>query len=198
MIFDSLTHITQDGGWFDTNIDASTNRLEDELEKNNASGAIISGAPNQNDFCWNYSKNQRDKNLIFAPALMSHNLDDLDVFTDKYDAKLIKLHPRWLDLEVDSEAFQGVLDYCRDKQIIVFLCTVFDRSISLSPTYTLAKIGKNFPDLKIVLVHGGHTDILSVAESIRGNQNIILDLSFTLSRFYDSSIGLDINYLKLI
>ncbi len=75
------------------------------------------------------------------------------------------------------------------------LCTVFNRALSISPTHTLAKISSNFPNLKVIFVHGGHTNLLSVAESIRNNENILLDLSFTLSRYYDSSLGLDINYL---
>jgi len=195
MIFDSLAHITHNGKWFHTEIDASASRLENELKKNKVSGAIISGTPNENDFCLNYIKTQKNKHLIFAPALMSQDIDKLDIFTEKYASRLIKLHPRWLNTDVENKIFQDVLSYCQDNQIIVLLCTVFDRSISQNPTYSLAKISKNFPDLKIIFVHGGNTDILSVAESIRGNQNIILDLSYTLSRFYDSSIGLDINYL---
>lgn len=195
MIFDSLTHVTHNGKWFHTDIDASTRRLENELKKNKVSGAIISGTPNENDFCLSYIKNQKNKNLIFAPALMFEDIDKLDIFTKKYAPRVLKLHPRWLKTDVENKIFQDVLGFCQDSKIIVFLCTVFDRSMSQSPTYSLAKISKNFPDLKIVFVHGGHTNILSIAESIRGNQNIILDLSYTLARFYDSSIGLDINYL---
>lgn len=195
MIFDSLTHVTENGEWFNTNHDATTKRLENELKNNDAIGAIVSGTPHHNDFCYNYCKNHNKYEFHFAPALMVDDFDNLENFINKYKAKLLKLHPRWLNSDVESKKIQNVLAFCEEQKIIVLLCTVFDRALSINPTHTLAKIGQNFPNLKVIFVHGGHTNLLSVAESIRSNDNIFLDLSFTLSRFYDSSLGLDINYL---
>ncbi len=195
MIFDSLTHVTENGTWFNTNHDAGTQRLEEELKNNNVKGALLSGTPYHNDFCYNYCKDNDRYDLHFAPALMDGDLNNLEEFTEKYQAKFLKIHPRWLNADVDSKKIQKIFYFCQEKKIKVLLCTVFNRALSISPTHTLAKISSNFPNLKVIFVHGGHTNLLSVAESIRNNENILLDLSFTLSRYYDSSLGLDINYL---
>ena len=195
MIFDSLAHVTENGKWFDTSHNASTEKFEKELKNNNVQGAIISGSPDQNDFCYNYCKDNHRYELYFAPAIMEKDLDNLEEFTKKYQAKLFKIHPRWLNADVDSKKIQDVFAFCEEKKIKILLCTVFNRALSISPTHTLAKISSNFSDLKVIFVHGGHTNLLSVAESIRSNENVFLDLSFTLSRYFDSSLGLDINYL---
>jgi len=59
----------------------------------------------------------------------------------------------------------------------------------------LQELVGRFPQLTFVLLHGGGSDILHLAEAIRDCRNAFLDISFTLHRYQKSSAALDISYL---
>jgi len=59
----------------------------------------------------------------------------------------------------------------------------------------LHEIVGRFPSLTFVLLHGGGSWILQLAEAIRDCPNAFLDLSFTLTRYRSSSLAVDLSYL---
>jgi predicted TIM-barrel fold metal-dependent hydrolase len=63
------------------------------------------------------------------------------------------------------------------------------------PVDTIHELVGRFPSLPFVLLHGGGSWILQVAEAIRDCPNAFLDISFTLQRYRTSSIAADLRYL---
>jgi predicted TIM-barrel fold metal-dependent hydrolase len=54
---------------------------------------------------------------------------------------------------------------------------------------------KRAPAARVVLAHGGGVDLLRHAELVRHNDNLLLDLSFTLLKYAGSSIDADVAWL---
>jgi len=63
------------------------------------------------------------------------------------------------------------------------------------PVDTIHELVGRFPSLPFVLLHGGGSWILQVAEAIRDCPNAFLDISFTLQRYLSTSIAADLRYL---
>ena len=51
------------------------------------------------------------------------------------------------------------------------------------------------PSCKILLLHGGVMNLLTMMEIVRPHTNVLLDLSFVICRYEGSSIDLDIKFL---
>jgi predicted TIM-barrel fold metal-dependent hydrolase len=60
---------------------------------------------------------------------------------------------------------------------------------------TIHELVGQFPALTFVLLHGGGSWILQLAEAIRDCPNAFLDISFTLQRYRTSSVTADLQYL---
>lgn len=200
MIFDSLTHSTINGKWFSTNFDASLENLLDHKVKHSVGKSVISGLaePEQNLFTLELGSKHPDK---FFPVSVIKNQSKSEILKqcERYiglGAKGLKIHPRWSGFALDDPTIDVIFNVAKEKDIPVFLCTVttgVKHSNSL-PTIIGELVKKN-DNVKIVLLHGGYVDLLATSEVIRPYENVILDLSATLCRFYDSSIGSDIKYL---
>jgi predicted TIM-barrel fold metal-dependent hydrolase len=70
-----------------------------------------------------------------------------------------------------------------------------DRYPVADPFYSLVKVIKQAPDTRVVLVHGGDVEILKYAEIVRFNDNLLLDLSMTITKYQGSSLDSDIKFL---
>ena len=111
-------------------------------------------------------------------------------------AKGLKIHPRWSGISLDDPLIDLVFNVAKERDIPVFLCTVTTGIIHSNYLPTIiGELVEKYDNVKIVLLHGGYLDLLATSEVIRQYENVILDLSATLCRFYDSSIGSDIKYL---
>ncbi len=201
-IFDSLTHTTPDGRWFSTSIDASLSRLLNHIKEFHVTKSILSGFPDkkQNDYILDVYRNYPD--LFYpVPALIKQPPKMILRTLKNYRSqgvRAVKIHPRFVGLErIDDPWLDEVMSICEEERFILFLCTVF-KGISCDSCSIPKKIGyfcKKYNQLKFVLLHGGFNDVLQTSEEIRLYENALLDISSTLTRFYDSSIGLDIKFL---
>lgn len=110
----------------------------------------------------------------------------------------VKIHPRLARVSLDDEWVENVLEICSTRGMAVFICTVnFIRpgEIASPISQIIGRLSARHPHVKIVLLHGGYEDVLATCERVRVYENVLVDLSATLARFYDSSVGLDIKYL---
>ena len=201
MIFDSLTHCTTRGKWFDTHHDASENRLLKCLAQHNVDKWIMSGLiePEANTFVLDVSA-KYPKRSFPVPMIRKEGEEGLQLQILNYvrkGAKGIKIHPRFSDTSLSEKWITNLLGICQKYNLAVFICTVPRLHEFGSSTFqdNLIRICINYPDVKFVLLHGGYLHVLKVCESVRSLDNVIIDLSATLPRFYDSSIGMDIKYL---
>jgi predicted TIM-barrel fold metal-dependent hydrolase len=60
---------------------------------------------------------------------------------------------------------------------------------------TIHELVGRFPSLTFVLLHGGGSWILQVAEAVRDCPNAFIDISFTMIRYSRSSIAADLHYI---
>jgi predicted TIM-barrel fold metal-dependent hydrolase len=113
--------------------------------------------------------------------------------------RVIKVHPRRSGLSVRDPRFAQVLRACASAQIVIFHCTYqFSTDGSLHPIDPLPPLMDavaSAPKVQMVLLHGGTVEVMRYAETVRGISNLLLDLSFTLTRYKGSSIDLDLAYL---
>lgn len=201
MIFDSLTHATKDGIWFNTTYDCSFEKLTQELDKHNVDQAILSGLTTSgvNDFIINLAKT--DDRLY--PVPMISKVDDFKLNAEvkrfvEHGVGAIKFHPRFAQSCLSSKLFKTCVELCRKYQLTMFVCTVpyYDNGAKgLDFIKELHEIILNNQDIKFVLLHGGYNQLLNLAESVRGIENCIVDLSATIVRFKNASVGLDVKYL---
>ena len=200
MIYDSLTHITPTGDWFGTKHDASSKELYSQMHEHNVNKVILSGLVQEgvNDFIIEQFIELPDS-IYPLPMIASKNFDELETLLTYYYKKGvrgIKLHPRFLKLSINESFLDKLFELCEDKKFTLFICTVpFYEKEDLRFIDILLRKCLNWRTIKIVLLHGGYYHLLEVAERVRSADNILIDLSSTLTRFYDSSIGLDIKYL---
>lgn len=204
MIIDALTHITKDGSWFKTPHDASLDRLLTEMKKANVNKALLVGNPELKDQKTLLEASERYPDAFFLIAgldLAQASIQDVEKQISSYKKQGflgIKIHPRFSKIRLDSEIMSHTLKLAEKYQMTVLLCTILK---SPAPIHNrplpdmIQEMCENHQDAKIILVHGGYTKILAVSEVIRPFENIFLDLSCTLTRFYDSSVGADIKFL---
>jgi predicted TIM-barrel fold metal-dependent hydrolase len=204
-LFDSNAHPTLNGTWLDNQGSNTFSALAAQLEPNRFQGACAVGLANKDD----YSHETFIKACQGYPELIPiAGFDPLGTEIKKEINKLcqlgfngIKIHPRFscVSLEKHREQIAEVFRCAAEKELVVFLCTYYPSVIKefpeKDPFYSLVSILKIAPETKVVLLHGGDVNLLRYAELVRFNQNLLLDLSYTLFKYQGSSLDLDIQYL---
>jgi len=114
--------------------------------------------------------------------------------------KVLKLHPRLNRYDpLDPRCLRLLEEIASwSRPPLIWLCTHFryhGAVLRKSPVDTLHELVGRFAGLKFVLLHGGGADILRLAEAVRDCPNAFLDISFTLHRYQNSSVALDMTYL---
>ena len=203
MIVDALAHITKEGIWFDTSLTASLDSLILSMEECKVDKAMLVGLPstNDNDIILEAVENYPGKFIPFAGIDVS--MDDNEIYESVLRAKHlgftgIKLHPRLSVTPITHPIFKKVLQLAGKLDLVAMVCTIhrpplpaLRRPLS-DALYELCLACDN---TRIILVHGGYTDILATSEMIRPLEHILLDLSVTLTRFRNTSIGMDVAWL---
>jgi predicted TIM-barrel fold metal-dependent hydrolase len=208
MIVDSLTHVTPDGRWFNTTIDASEHELLRQLDHSKVQRAIVVALAGhiENDFVRDVCRRHPDRLVAcasFNPAACKSLTDvrsELRAQLAGEEYKALKLHPRLNRYDpLDPyclEALDAMTSF--NNPLPVWLDTLFyfrGGKLRRPLVDTIHELVGRFPSLKFVLLHGGGTWILQVAEAIRDCPNAFLDLSFTMTRYKSSSIGADLRFI---
>lgn len=107
----------------------------------------------------------------------------------------LKIHPRRCGIDFRHPALP---DTIRNAGMPVLLCTynyVKGSSRDGRRLDDLLALLDECGDAPVVLLHGGVLRCLEWAEAVRPYPNVVLDLSFTMTRFAGSSLDLDLRYL---
>lgn len=214
---DALAHITRDGDWFGTGLDASLPALlasmdRDGVDRNGVDQggvdrAVLAGIPGA-----------EDDDLLLA-AVQAHPgrflaVAGVDVCEDSFvderglnqrleEVKAlgfsgIKLHPRFSGVPVTDPRIRKAVHLAGKLDLTAMVCTI--HRPPLPPlgrplSDALYELCRECDQTRIILVHGGYTDLLATSELIRPLEHVLLDLSTTLPRFHAASTGLDIRFL---
>ena len=126
----------------------------------------------------------------------------------RYDAGIARLL-REMDLaRVARACLVAIADFADNADVHTFWMAHPDRFVPVGstnpgkatdPTSAAAdiidRIALECPDTRIVLLHGGASEMLQVFEMVRMHPQLILDISFTLLRYAGSSLDRDIRFV---
>lgn len=208
MIFDSLTHVTPDGRWFGTKLDASEAELLRQLDATGTEHAMVVALADhiENRFVLRVCQHHPERLLpcaSFNPSAHG-NPDEVrrklreELKDSPY--KALKLHPRLNRYDPLDPRCLAILEEISDwkSPVPIWLDTLFyyqGGQLTKPPVDTIHHLVGRFPAVPFILLHGGGSQILQVAEAVRDCPNAFLDLSFTLHRYRASSIEADLRYL---
>jgi predicted TIM-barrel fold metal-dependent hydrolase len=208
MIFDSLTHATPDGRWFQTKLDASEHELLRQLDESHTDRAMVVALAEyiDNRFVLDVCRRHPGRLIpcaSFNPAaLASPHEVHISIRAELKDTEFraLKLHPRLNRYDpLDPRCLAALEELASwQRPLPVWLDTLFyypGGTLQKSPVDTIHDLVCRFPLLPFVLLHGGGSWILQVAEAIRDCPNAFLDISFTLHRYRNTSIRADLRYL---
>ncbi len=111
--------------------------------------------------------------------------------------KNIKLHPRFLNKKINKNFnfYKKIFSYCEKNKINIFLCTFsgWKNEVLVSNELDLiSRLANLLKKSKLILMHGGGTNILRFYERFRFKENVFLDLSYTLQHFIKTTLINDI------
>jgi predicted TIM-barrel fold metal-dependent hydrolase len=112
-------------------------------------------------------------------------------------AKGLKLHPRIHKYNVEDVACVELVKRAGELYMPVMICTFMDGiNIKLGNTaQAYGRLADMVPNTKIALGHAGAHHIIDFMMIAKTNENIYLDLSFSLLYFGNSTIPKDIKYV---
>mgnify|MGYP001231584107 CR=1 FL=1 len=114
--------------------------------------------------------------------------------------KLVKIHPRHMGVHFSKKNFySNLVKKIKKFNFIIMWCTLdsWHQEVSSSNEQLnlLAKIIKNTKKNKFFLMHGGGPDLLKYYEKFRFNENVFIDLSYTIYHYKKTSLEKDIIFL---
>lgn len=202
MIIDALTHITRDGAWFGTGLNASLHALLASMDRDGVDKAVLAGIPSagDDDLVLDAARTYPGRFIPVAGVDVSgpENLETRVKEVRDLGFAGIKLHPRLSGMTMTDPLIREAIKLAGKLDLTALVCT-----IHRSPLLPLGRpvsdalydLCCKCDDTRIILVHGGYTDLLATSELIRPLEHVLLDLSLTMTRFACTSIGLDIAWL---
>ncbi len=208
MIIDCNTHITKDGRWFHTAHDASLQRLLDELKNSEVDLALVMPLPG--------TISNEDQNTLlkgkeellfsgsgFNPGEFSSPKEAGEAFRKEFSGSkktVVKFHNRFGKYHPEDERFLEVLrvnDTLEIPMLIGVCGLLHDRNSSsaIDTSIYFFNLAKKLERTELIIMHGGGTQILQIAEICRDLHHVYFDLSMTLSKYKNTSIASDISWL---
>jgi predicted TIM-barrel fold metal-dependent hydrolase len=208
MIIDANSHITEDNKWFSSSLDASVDSLLISMDLNNIQKSLLlplAGVTTNvyiRGIC-NLYPNRFIEGSAFDPGNYSTPEESAIFFKKEiidYNCNIVKFHNRLGNYGLNDSRFIETLTFNNsiDKPIPVAICGIFhdkNQMKSVIPPNFIFDLAQKFRNTKFLIMHGGGTWIFKVAEMVRNLNNVYLDLSFTISKYRESSIDIDIKWL---
>jgi predicted TIM-barrel fold metal-dependent hydrolase len=205
---DSLTHVTPDGRWFKTGADASEGRLLREMDDLRIDKAVVAALADYipNDFVIDVCRRHSGRLVpagSFNPAAHKTPREAATAARAELQGapfRIVKLHPRLGHYDLLDGRVLAVLEEASGwpQPPLLWVCSLLyvpDLLALKPPVPTLREIVVRFPNLHFVLLHGAGPSVLELAEAVRGCPNATVDISFTLYRYEQSSVWIDLQYL---
>lgn len=205
-LFDSLTHVTRDGSWLGERLyDASLARLLREMDASQAYRACLVSIADyvDNEVIIESARAYPDRLVPIAglnPRLLP-TTRRIEAVLKQLKAEGfagIKLHPRLNGYDPLDAKCVAAIDAAGAQGLVVLLDTLF-RQRGLATRHApdvIDYLAAACPETKILLLHGTGPTMMELYEIVRCNDNLMLDLSFTMMRYRGSSrLDADMNFL---
>jgi len=207
MIIDANVHFTAHGGWFHTPHDASLARLKKCVKEAGVDAAIAVPLPGT-------IGNDEQRNLIahepqiihactFNPAEFQNTTDAAAAFLNEFgdgQKRFVKFHNRFGKYHPEDERFLAVVKANDDMEVpmVIGVCGLLhDRNTpsAIDPIAYFFNLAQTMRKSSLVVMHGGGTRILQMAEMCRDLHHVYFDLSMTLSKYKGTGVAADIKWL---
>jgi predicted TIM-barrel fold metal-dependent hydrolase len=192
VIIDAHVHITKNGKWFNTDYDASVERLIKSLEESKIDKAVVLPiAPLiSNDFVAKVCDDYPDKLIGFASVNPrdSDAVKKLEEDVIKYNLKGLKLHPRLQNFKPNNPVHFPIYKKAEELGIPILFDTFLNKPTLLKDQIPLLydEIARIIPDTPIIMAHFGGFKFLEALAVANANKNIYFDISGTLEYFYNT------------
>lgn len=207
MIIDANVHISASGKWYHTTHDASLSRLKENVRATEIDRAVVVPLP---DLIGNLEQQQLigdDPSFIsactFNPASFQTPQQAAEAFRKEFSERkktFVKFHNRFGKYHPMDERFIAVVE-ANDKMpepMVIGVCGLLhDRNTESAvntPAYFF-DLAKRMKNSVLMIMHGGGSQILQVAEMCRDLHHVYFDLSMTLSKYQNTSVSSDIRWL---
>ena len=209
-IFDSLTHPSLDGSWLFAAHGSGRNCFQSNIDALRTAGvrwawAVAMGNTGAYDAS-RYAAACADSPIPMMAAAFAP-LPDFKTHAETEDwlrlckqqgYRGVKLHPRLAGFDLSHPQLAPLIIAAHRLDLIPFLCTYFHTRAALGESLTLdalQRLLRHIQDAKLVLLHGGCTRLLDVAECTRHFRSVLLDVSWTMCEYEGSSVDLDLAYV---
>jgi len=146
-----------------------------------------------------------NKSDFFHPVWLLTNKDkfkDQILLARKNNCIALKIHPRFLNWDWAQEdqyfLLSRIFKECEKFSLPIMFCTYYSSSVEIMPKQEplniFTKLLTDSPKIKLIFLHGGTVNLLNYIEFARFQENILIDLSYTLARYIDSSLKFDFIY----
>ena len=203
-IFDSLTHITQDGSWLgERRHDASLRTLLQQMDDNGVYRACLVGIADyvDNEVILESARAHPDRFVPIAglnpralPTIRRVEARVAELVSQGFAG--IKLHPRLNGFDALDPKSLAVFEVAVDHGLVIRLDTLFRRRglATRNAPDNIDFIANACPETRILLLHAAGPSMLELFEIVRANPNLMLDFSFSIMRYAGSRLDQDMRY----
>lgn len=193
-VHDCHINLSESGKWFNSELDASYERIVGELDSSGVAKAVLLAMPG---VCTNTAfataKIDRTRFWCFGNLDFSRLSYSVDQIID-LDLDGIKFHPRVQRIGIDALLEMNFLSRLEEVGLPLMICGWQQSSTvpidSLSP-FHVDRLAKKYPKLPIVLSHMGGYRFWDAYTVARANPLVFLDCSYFLKAFLGTSLESD-------
>jgi len=197
-IFDCITHPTLDKTWVNPKYNSycDIELLVDDLKKYNYCKAFAVGMKNIGAYEHKNFINMVKKYEQLVPIAYCEDVAELD-YIKQLGYRGIKIHPRFSKMNFTDERIPAIIKKANELELLPLLCTYFSsRELNVrNNLQELSVMMNGIPEEKVILLHSGVVNLLELVNMLKIYPNVLFDLSFTICKYVNSSLDMDIRFL---
>lgn len=197
MEVDNHVHITENGKWFNTGLDASLTALLKEMDKAGVEKSVILPIAGvvRNSFVAKTVRDFKDRLIGFGCVSMKSWKQDLSEI-GQMELRGVKFHPRIQNESIIDWDEMGILAELECKSLPLLVCgwqqtSALNADMLKIQPLVIDRIAKKYPNLKIIIAHMGGHKFYDAYFCSRGNRNVFLDCSYFFDFFQGTSLVTD-------
>lgn len=202
VITDCHVHVTPNGKWFGTNLNASLDRLLNELDSSPIHKVVLlpvgkddSELRETTEFIVDLTKRFPDRLIGVSGYYSGLTIEEV------LERSLvgIKIHPRQNKIDILSQELFPLYEDAMKKGLFILFdsyCTpISDMPLEKIRPLVYRELAEAFPSLKIILAHSGMPFIWETYLILKWHENVFADLSHILLYFRETSLISDLGWL---